>query len=58
MLGKNTLKSTLIGGLLAIAGMAVSFQASAACDLVSTVDGKPLAIKVTAEDSDAAKTFL
>ncbi|MEO1946982.1 MAG: hypothetical protein ABGW96_05400, partial [Methylophilaceae bacterium] len=28
------------------------------CSLVSTVDGTPLNIKVTAEDSDAAKTFL
>jgi|TARA_B110000902_G_scaffold24207_1_gene26708 cytochrome c-L len=58
MLGKNTFKSTLVGGLLTIAGMAFSFQASAACDFVSTKDGSPLKIKVTAEDSDAAKTFL
>jgi cytochrome c-L len=28
------------------------------CNLVSTIDGTPLNIKVTAEDSDAAKTFL
>ncbi len=55
MLGRNTLKSTLVGGLLVIAGMVVSFQASAACKLVSTLDGAPLNIKVTAEDSDAAK---
>ncbi|MEO1957779.1 MAG: cytochrome C, partial [Methylophilaceae bacterium] len=52
------MKSTLLVGLVAIAGMAISFQASAACKLVSTVDGTPLNIKVTAEDSDAAKTFL
>jgi cytochrome c-L len=58
MLGNKTLKSTLMVGLLTIAGMSVSFQASAACKLVSVIDGKPLNIKVTAEDSEAAKTFL
>ncbi|QVL45011.1 MAG: c-type cytochrome [Methylophilaceae bacterium] len=58
MLGNKTLKSTLMVGLLTIAGMSVSFQASAACKLVSVIDGSPLNIKVTAEDSEAAKTFL
>jgi cytochrome c-L len=58
MLGNKTLKSTLVVGLLTIAGMSVSFQASAACKLVSVIDGKPLNIKATAEDSEAAKTFL
>jgi cytochrome c-L len=58
MLGNKTLKSTLFVGLVTIAGMAVSFQANAACDLVSTIDGTPLAIKATAEDSPAAKEFL
>lgn len=33
-------------------------QASAGCNLVSTIDGSPLNIKVTAEDSPAAKEFL
>jgi len=33
-------------------------EASAGCNLVSTVDGSPLNIKVAAGDSDAAKEFL
>ena len=41
MLSNKALKSTLVGGLLAIAGLAFSFQANAACNLVSTIDGKP-----------------
>ena len=36
----------------------VSFQANAACNLVSTIDGKPLAIKVAADDTPEAKQFL
>ncbi len=58
MLGKKTLKSTLLVGLLTVTGMTFSLQANAACELVSTVDGTPLNIKATADDSDAAKTFL
>ena len=58
MLGNKTFKSTLFVGLLTLAGIAASFQANAACNLVSTMDGKPLNIKVSPEDSDAAKTFL
>jgi cytochrome c-L len=58
MLGNKTLKSTLVGGLLTIAGLAFSFQANAACNLISTIDGTPLNIKATAEDSEYAKTFL
>jgi len=58
MLGNTTIKSSLIGGLLAIAGMAFSVQANAACELVSVKDGTPLNIKPTAEDSEYAKTFL
>ena len=33
-------------------------SSGAECSLVSTIDGSPLNIKVTAEDSDAAKIFL
>lgn len=58
MLGNKTLKSTLFVGLLTVASMAVSFQANAACELVSTIDGQPLNIKAAEGDSDAAKTFL
>jgi len=58
MLGKKTLKSTLLAGLMTVAGMGFSLQANAACELVSVVDGTPLNIKATAEDSEHAKTFL
>jgi len=36
----------------------VAAASGAGCNLVSTIDGSPLNIKVTASDSDAAKTFL
>ena len=56
MLGNKFLKSALFVSMLASA--AVSFQANAACNLVSTTDGKPLAIKVAADDTPEAKQFL
>ena len=49
MLGNKTLKSALVVSMLALA--AVSFQASAACNLVSTKDGSPLNIKVVDTDT-------
>jgi cytochrome c-L len=58
MFGNKALKSTLFVGLLTLAGLTLSFQASAACELVSTIDSKPLAIKATDADSADAKEFL
>ena len=56
MLGNKFLKSALFVSMLALA--AVSFQANAACNLVSTIDGKPLAIKAVDTDTAEAKQFL
>ena len=58
MFGNKALKSTLFVGLLALAGLTLSFQASAACEFVSTIDSKPLAIKAADTDSAEAKEFL
>jgi cytochrome c-L len=58
MFGNKTLKSTLFVGLLTLAGMTLSLQANAACDLVSTIDSKPLAVKAMEGDSAEAKEFL
>ena len=58
MFGKKALKSTLLMSVLTLAGLTVSFQANAACNLVSMKDGSPLAIKVVATDTPEAKTFL
>jgi cytochrome c-L len=58
MFGFKALKSTLVVGLLTLAGLTVSFQASAACKFESTKDGSPIAIKAMATDSAEAKEFL
>jgi cytochrome c-L len=58
MFGNKALKSTLFVGLLTLAGMTLSLQANAACDLVSTIDSKPLAVKAMESDSAEAKEFL
>lgn len=58
MLGKKSLKSSLLIGLFTVAGMAFSVSANAACELVSTVDGSPLNIKPVADDTPEAKEFL
>ncbi|WP_020182965.1 MULTISPECIES: c-type cytochrome [unclassified Methylotenera] len=58
MLGNKALKSTLFVGMLTLAGLTLSFQASAACDLVSTKDGSPLGVKVVDTDTPQAKEFL
>lgn len=57
MLGNKTLKAALLMTMLGFVGLA-STQASAACNLVSTIDGKPLPIKATATDTPEAKEFL
>ena len=44
--------------MLTIAGLTLSFQANAACNLVSTKDGSPLKIKVVDTDTPEAKKFL
>ncbi len=56
MLGNKLLKSALVVSMLALA--AISFQASAACNLVSTKDGSPLKIKAVDTDTPEAKQFL
>jgi cytochrome c-L len=58
MLSKKALKSTLFVSLLTIAGMAISFQANAACEFISTKDGSPLVIEASDTDSAEAKAFL
>ena len=58
MFGNKALRSTLFVSMLAIAGLTLSFQANAACDLVSTKDKSPLKIKGTDTDSAEAKEFL
>lgn len=58
MFGNKALKSTLLVSVLTLAGLTLSFQANAACNLVSTVDGKPLAIKAVDTDTPEAKQFL
>ncbi len=58
MFGNKALKSTLFISMLTLAGLTLSLQANAACDLVSTKDNSPLKIKVADTDSADAKTFL
>lgn len=58
MLGNKALKSTLFVGMLTLVGLTLSFQASAACKLVSTKDNSPLAIKAVDTDTPQAKEFL
>ncbi len=57
MLGKKS-RSTLLVSMLALVGLTLSFQASAACEFVSTKDGSPLTIKATAEDTPQVTAFL
>ena len=58
MFSNKKLKSTLFVSMLTLAGLTLSFQANAGCNLVSTKDGSPLAIKVTETDTPQAKEFL
>jgi cytochrome c-L len=58
MLGNKALKSTLFVGMLTLAGLTLSFQANAACNLVSNKDGSALPIKVADDDTPEAKQFL
>ena len=58
MLGIKALKSTLFVSMLALTGLTLSFQANAACKLVSMKDGSALNIKAAADDTPQAKEFL
>jgi cytochrome c-L len=58
MFGNKVLKSTLFVSMLTLAGLTLSFQANAACNLVSTKDGSPLKIKAVDTDTPEAKQFL
>ena len=58
MFGNKAIKSTLLVSVLALAGLTLSFQANAACNLVSTKDGSPLKIKAVDTDTPEAKKFL
>ena len=58
MFGNKAIKSTLVVTMLTIAGLTLSFQANAACKLVSIKDGSPLAIKAVDTDTPEAKQFL
>jgi cytochrome c-L len=58
MFGNKAIKSTLVVSMLTLAGLTLSFQANAACKLVSTIDNSALAIKAVDTDSAEAKQFL
>ena len=58
MFGNKALKSTLFISMLTLAGLTLSFQANAACELVSTKDNSPLKIKAADTDTAQAKEFL
>ncbi|ABE50579.1 MULTISPECIES: c-type cytochrome [Methylobacillus] len=58
MLNHGVIKATLAASVLALAGLAMPMQASAACNLVSTKDNSPLNIKVEEGDTPEAKEFL
>lgn len=58
MLGKKAIKAALLISMLGFVGLALSTQASAACNLVSTKDGSPLGVKVVETDTPQAKQFL
>ena len=58
MFCNKAIKSTIFVSMLTLAGLTLSFQANAACNLVSTKDGSPLAIKVVDTDTPEAKQFL
>jgi len=51
MFGNKALRSTLFVSMLTLAGLTLSLQANAACNLVSTIDNKPLAIKAVDTDT-------
>lgn len=63
---KNSIALLMLSTLLVACGSEdagsdskpAAVASGAGCNLVSTLDGSPLAIKVAAGDSDAAKTFL
>ena len=57
MLGNKLLKLVPVFSALALM-LVVSSQAKAGCDLVSTTDNKPLAIKAVDTDTPEAKQFL
>lgn len=56
MLSNTVLKAALIASM--VGGLAISTQANAACEFVSTKDGSPLAIKASPDDTPEAKEFL
>ena len=58
MLGFKSIKAALLVSMLGFAGLTATTQASAACNLVSTKDGSPLAIKAVDTDTPEAKSFL
>ena len=57
MFSNKKLKSTLFVSMLTLAGLTFSFQANAACKLVSIKDGSPLPIKAVDTDTPEAKQF-
>jgi len=58
MLGFKSIKAALLISMLGFAGLTATTQASAACNLVSTKDSTPLAIKAVDTDTPEAKVFL
>lgn len=58
MLGFKSIKAALLISMLGFVGLTATTQASAACNLVSTKDNSPLAIKVVDTDTPEAKEFL
>ena len=58
MLGFKSVKAALLISILGFVGLTATTQASAACNLVSTKDGSPLAVKAVDTDTPEAKSFL
>ncbi len=58
MLGFKSIKAAVLISMLGFVGLTATTQASAACNLVSTKDGSPLAVKAVDTDTPEAKSFL
>jgi cytochrome c-L len=58
MLGFKSIKAAILISMLGFFGLTVATQASATCNLVSTKDSTPLAVKAVDTDTPEAKSFL
>ena len=58
MLGFKSIKAALLISMLGFVGLSATTQAIATCNLVSTKDSTPLAVKAIDTDTPEAKSFL